>query len=213
MTDVKCFRCGNDNNYYVMDDGEHYCMKCLSICDQCDKRVFNEDIIRHEGFYRCTDCEPPSCEYHSECGNLAEYILTRIDGKTIYVCENCDGGFSLCEECGLAGRREHEMSFWHSADEWPTCFHCQAKLQKEAEDELRSEIEKHIKAAMPDCHWDIPQEFKDAMFEDIKGTEAFEDRRFYSDSCISLAFQHVVLYAIKKANPDYGDEGSEANGR
>ena len=156
------------------------------------------------------------CIHYKNCGRKAVYELISVkDGKTIHVCECCDENYFSCEICGrhgLWGYGCDEMSYRHDEDESPTCFLCHEKLQKEAEDKLKSDIEKHIKTAMPDCHWNIPQEFKDAMFDDIKNTDDFEERGFYSESDIAFAFQLVVLCAIKKVNPDYGDEGSENHG-
>ena len=221
MTDVKCFRCGNDeNNYYVMDDGEHYCMGCLSICDLCLETVFNEDIIEYKDFYRCAECEMPPCEHFEDCGNLAVYQLTSVkDGRTLHVCECCDENYSTCEECGrqgLWGCGNEDMSYWHSADEWPTCFHCQEKLQKEAEDELRSDIDKHVAMVMPDHFFQSElKELKNAMFSDIKELESFENRRFYSEANIALAFQYIVLELMKfakKANPEILSGGGESHG-
>ena len=40
------------------------------------------------------------CHHYNECGNVAIYTLTTIEGKDIYVCESCDEDYSACNHCG-----------------------------------------------------------------------------------------------------------------
>ena len=107
------------------------------------------------------------CEHYEDCGNEAVYELTSAeDGRTIHVCERCDDDYSSCEVCGKQGVLQDNMSFWHGADEWPTCYPCQEKLRQEAKSEMMDILEEHIASFMLECKDEVPKWFKETVIDD-----------------------------------------------
>ena len=117
----RCPICGDwhsDADYmveaYYEGDWQYVCERHIGYdvfyCEECDRYYEETDITRTEdGYWLCDSCMDEVAKYCESCGNYYHkdgsmnfYDVTREDGVTIEMCENClnEKSVRYCEACG-----------------------------------------------------------------------------------------------------------------
>lgn len=81
------------------------------------------DDIEFLGLADEDDIKYGKCYHFEDCGNESVYELTLVNGQVIYVCEDCDDDYSMCQVCGKVDLSDN-MEFANSEDEYKTCCLC-----------------------------------------------------------------------------------------